>query len=251
MSRLRQTFDIARWEFMRFFKPRDVILTIVIMVGVTGAAYGFSYWQKQSEPVIELAVISPADLPLTDPTFAVTHHPAEREAQLRAQVAAKELDGLLIVASSPAQTALVVRKSPAWIDRLNTALTGIAREQRLHQLGIDQTQLAAALAPVAVTVELTAGASDAGHQRGLAAILVGLMLLSLFLSLSYLFMGITGEKQQRATEQLFSITSAQAIIDGKLLGIAAVAVLYTVQLAGLGLVLYEVVSGGAVDWLLA
>ena len=54
--------------------------------------------------------------------------------------------------------------------------------------------------------------------------LVGLMLYGVFVSLSFFFVGITGEKRDRVTEQVVAAVSPQTWIDGKLLGITLAAI---------------------------
>ncbi len=249
MRRRQQVLEIARWEFLRFFKLRDLILSIVIVGGLWGAIYGISYWQERSQPVVELAVIAPMELALDDQRFNVTVFEAEREQELRDRISNEELDGLLMICDDEAT--VVARKQPHWLGDVQVAVDGALREARLDALGISQAQLQAALAPIAINMELTEGETTGVEEsKAMAGALIGLVMMSLFFGVTYLFMSITGEKQQRVSEQMFSMTSAQTLIDGKLLGIAAVAVLGTIQLSAIGLAGFELAKGGAVGWAL-
>ena len=249
MRRRRQVLEIARWEFLRFFKLRDLILSIVIVGGLWGAIYGISYWQERSQPVVELAVIAPMELALDSERFKVTVYKAEREQELRERISSEELDGLLMICDDEAT--VVARKQPHWLGDVEQAVNAALRETRLDALGISQAQLQAALAPIPINMELADGpAQGLQESKAMAGALIGLVMMSLFFGVTYLFMSITGEKQQRVSEQIFSMTAAQTLIDGKLLGIAAVAVLGTIQLSAIGLAGFELAKGGAVGWAL-
>lgn len=72
---------------------------------------------------------------------------------------------------------------------------------------------------------LPASTSDPQEIRTTGAnLLVGLMLYAVFVSLSFFFVGVTGEKRDRVTEQVVAAVSPQTWIDGKLLGITMAAV---------------------------
>ncbi|MCG8421224.1 MAG: ABC transporter permease [Proteobacteria bacterium] len=249
MSYRKQVLDIACWEFLHFFKLRDLIISIVLVGGVSLAIAGFSYWQERSRPVIELAVISPIELALDSEHFDVKAHGPTQKDQLEAAVARGELAGLLVV--TPPRATLLAPREPLWLDEISAAVTAAVQNFQLDRLGIDRAQLEVAMAPVAIAVELVGGqTTHSDDSITLSMILTGLMLVMLITGIGYLFVGVTGEKQQRVAEQIFSITSAQALIDGKIVGIAAVSMLSTLQLGAIGLVVYELVKGGALGWAL-
>lgn len=246
--RRSQVLEIARWEFLRFFKWRDLILSVVLVGGVGLVGYGFAYWQEKTTSQVDLAVIAPVAIPLPEERFALEAHEPEAESRLREAVMRGDLDGLLIVEAEGGR--LVVRKDPTWKGWVVGAAQSAIQGQRLTALGVDLEALARALAPVEIEVELTAGTGGAG-ARTLALVLAIAMLLTVTTGLGYLFMGITGEKQDRVSEQLFSIASARALIDGKLLAVAGLAVINVVEMAGFGLIGYEIFNRGGVARLLS
>ena len=79
------------------------------------------------------------------------------------------------------------------------------------------------------------GGVGSSSSRLYANILLGLGLLILFNGFASLFAGITGEKQQRITEQMLSMVSPQSWIDGKLIGLAGAAAVGTLFLAVTGI----------------
>jgi ABC-2 type transport system permease protein len=243
MSR-RQVLEIARWEFSRYFKLRDLVITILLITGITAASWGFSWWQNRSLDTVRVAVVSP--IPIAERSGRIVFEPHEGDAlpALRAAVDAGELGGVLVIELSPAPAVrLVVDREPAWRDDVEAAATAALHAHRIAQLGVSAEELAAALAPIALELELPRGATRAGSARLAAILAIGAMLATLFFGLTYLFMGITGEKQQRVTEQVFVMTSPQALVDGKLLGVGVLAVVITAQTAGIGVVAWDVFGG--------
>jgi ABC-2 type transport system permease protein len=82
-------------------------------------------------------------------------------------------------------------------------------------------------------------------ERLVAAIFIGLVIMSVFSSMAYLLTGITGEKQLRVTESITAIIPPQAWIDGKIVGIGAYS-LATIGNMVLGSVL--LVSVARLNW---
>jgi ABC-2 type transport system permease protein len=241
MSAWKQTLEVARWEVARFFKWRDVVLSIAIIVAISATTWAVSAWQKSSRDKTRVAVIS--ELALAAPSeFELLVRPAAEESELRDQVADGKLDGLVIVDAATAR--VVVRKEPAWLDDLAASINEAVRARRLADLGVDVQRVEAALAPMPLAIELTSG-SHRGSAKLAALILVGLMLFTLFLGTAYLFTSITGEKQQRATEQLFTMTTAQVLIDGKLLGACAMGVISVVQMIAVSIVAWWAFSSSS------
>lgn len=241
MTAWRQTLAVARWDLQRFFKWRDVVLSVVITAVIAGVSYAASAWQRSSRDVVRLAAIS--DLALTGgDRLEVELRPASDEEALRAEVARGDRDGLLL--ASAERVRVIARKEPVWLGDVGALVTAAAQARRLAALGVSAAQVSAALAPVPLAVELTSG-SHRGSARTAALILVGVMLFTLFIGTSYLFMAITGEKQQRATEQLFTMTTPQVLIDGKLLGVSALGAIAVVQMGGVGLVMWHAFSSGS------
>ena len=66
------------------------------------------------------------------------------------------------------------------------------------------------------------------------------MLTGILLGNSYLFIAITGEKAQRITEQIITAITPQSWIDGKILGLAVLALVHLLSYV-LGYFLYRMV----------
>lgn len=223
----RMVLEIARWEFLRFFKIKEQIVTFVIMFLFGFGAYGAARLVDRIKgQKAKVAVVNPEVLPFeVRPEGRVEIVPADRpEADLAEAVGRKEIDGLLVFESDD-RARLLVAGLPAWVDDLSTALTAARQARRLQQARLSPDELSSMLVPFEVDVAYhPAGTKPSSTAERIAAgIFVVLVVFGVFLGLAYLFTGITGEKQLRVTEQVISAVSPQTWIDGKILGISALA----------------------------
>lgn len=237
---LRASLAVARWEFRRFVKPKQVFWTLVLSIAAGGAGYFLNWLSERSSratatiALIDTAGLDPASVPVADGLTMTRRAPEEIDA-LRQHVAAGELDGLVIVTAFDSAE-LVVRRDPVWRAALEARLAAAARARRLSEAGLSPAQLQALLAPVRTRVTFTeyGGGRPA---RILAVIVTAAVMYGVFVAAAYIFVSITGEKQLRVTEQVMSSISPQAWMDGKIIGIAGVAAVGIATL-GLGVLLF-------------
>jgi len=257
MTRAQQVRIIAWWEFNRFVKWRQQFIGIAVMLGLSAMIGGVTKLITGARgKQVEVAVVGAATLgfPLPD-VDGVTWLPeryGDAEA-LRAAVAADSVGGGLIIAADGGGEVLVRRKS-AWTTRVAPAFTQAHQAAAFGQLPLSAEQRRALEAPFAVRITAlgTGGGASAGSSRLYANILLGIGLVVLFNGFASLFVGITGEKQQRITEQMLSMVSPQSWIDGKILGLAAAAVVGTVMMVATALVAFLMlprIFGGSVPTL--
>jgi ABC-2 type transport system permease protein len=122
------------------------------------------------------------------------------------------------------------------------ALTQARQAHAFATLPMGATERAALLAPFAVsvsTVTLKNGGTDASTRLITGGILM-FGILVLFNGFASLFTGITGEKQQRITEQIIAIVTPQTWMDGKILGLAGAALAGTLLFSATALALFSV-----------
>ncbi len=233
MTRWREVATIARWEFHRFVKWRQQLIGVLVMLGLGGLFGGVGKMvSKAHTKPVDVAVVGAAGLsyplPPVDGVTWVTEGLLD-EAAARAALAADTVDGALLIAPDGSGEVLVKRKS-AWTARIAPAFTKAGHAATYSQLSISDAQRRALEAPFAVRVTTleTGAAGSVGSSRLYANVMLGLGLAVLFSGFASLFAGITGEKQQRITEQMLSMVSPQSWIDGKILGLAGAAIVGTV-----------------------
>ena len=228
MSKRRPEVEIARWEFLRWFKWKDQILTLIISCGIGVLVWGGrALLERQSRDPVTIRVINHDLLPVALPEgggFLLQAAPADSEAALRQAVTQRAVEGLLILRSAD-EAELVVSRLPRWRDELQDQLTRTRVQSKVRALGLPNEQVADAFQSFSLRLVFDAGADrPAGlAEKITAGVIIGLMLLGLLVSFAYQFITITGEKQLRVTEQIISAVSPQQWIDGKILGLSAFA----------------------------
>ncbi len=242
MSEWPARFQVAQWEFQRFVKPNQLVISFVIMLMMGALGYGVSRVARRADTKPrQVAVVNGAALGL-DRSHSIGNlsfvpaGPSQLDS-LRGALGARDLDGILILSGADSAT-LVVRRNPPWKMSLETHLAAARQRLRLAETGIAPGQLTAILAPVAVTTEFQSG-SDGRGARLAAFVAIGVVLYGVFTSMAYMLVSVTAEKQLRVTEQVVSAISPQTWIDGKILGIASVAVVNVL-----------IFLGGAIVWVL-
>jgi len=224
-------FEIARWEFQRWFKWKDQIVTLAVSLALSLAIWGGMALLASDGDAVKISVIGQEILPLKIPAGSrLELQAAERqdEERLRELVGRDEIAGLLIIKGVEAAE-LLVYKEPFWKSELEQRLTEARTQVKIQEFRIPSEQLADAMRPMTLSTTI--------HQEGLAptstaekiaaGLVIGVMLFGIFVGSAYQFVAITGEKQLRVTEMIVSAVTPQQWIDGKILGVSAYALAFT------------------------
>ncbi|MBE0564527.1 MAG: ABC transporter permease [Krumholzibacteria bacterium] len=223
----KRSWTVARWEFLRFAKTKDLIIGTLVLTGVYGGGQLFGeFVAARANQQRTVAVVDAARLDLHEPrelgTFRLvpeTRAPAVVDSLLLAA----ELDAALVRVEGGWQ--LRARRDHGWLDGLRLQVGALVREAALVRLEPDPRMLAVLAAPVEIpTVLVDPGAAGGGQRAGVMVVVfvVGAMLLGLLTGFSYVFVAITAEKTQRTTESLLSVLRPQEWIDGKIIGLTGV-----------------------------
>lgn len=224
---LRTTWTVAKWEFHRNFKLKDQVIGLVSLL--VGAAIGFGAVRlARSANKVELAVIG------AGPTFAIPEYGIFKlatgehtEQEWRDRVEERKIDGLLIVSSTkevPFRAELFVRKEPVWLQELRPIVQNERTLRRMQEANIAPSTFAEILSPVNIDVVALANRDVSKTDKFVAFGLLGAMIITSWIGLAFMMTGITGEKQQRVTEQIVSAIRPQMWIDGKLIGITGASI---------------------------
>ncbi len=245
-------FEIARWEFQRWFKWKDQILALLVSAALALVIWGGKALLDKEDAPLKLAVLGRNLLPfelVSDGRLVLQEAEAQDEQRLRALVGTGELEGLLMIKSSESAE-LFVYKEPFWKNELEERLREARMQMVIQQLRISPEELAEAMQPVALKVTI----HERGHsptstaEKIAAGLALGLMLLGTFIGAAYQFVAITGEKQLRVTEMIVSAVSPQQWIDGKILGVSAYALAFTLTTGASALLFVFVAQALGSSW---
>lgn len=220
MKYIRQVITVTRWEFSRFFKPKNEVIGIVIMLVLSALFYfGGRYASSGSDKKIELFVYDQTDEALTETLkshYALNRIPKEEKEKFIGTLS-KEREKALLEQDSE-RFVLYAYKNTRAIKKLKAHLTEYHQQRTMEKIGLSPGELTSVLSPAHVA-EVFLFTGNSGNRLVLSYFFAGLMLLAVFLSFAYQFTAITGEKQLRITEQIVSAISPQVWMDGKILGI--------------------------------
>lgn len=237
MTNARHVWIVTQWEFRRFFRWKDQLFSLAIFLLVSIVWTGSAFVAGLPGSTVTIA-LDGIDIPTkTHGRFTFVPAPAAPAARARA-LQDGTVQGVLS-RRSDGGFGLLVAKDPTYRAELTGVLDGIVRRERLEVAGVTAAALQHILEPAVLDVRFAnPERARVGRAEKIAALCcVGIMLIAIFTSLSYLLVGITGEKQLRVTESVISAISPQAWIDGKVIGISAYAIVSVANVSvGLGLI---------------
>ena len=255
-----QVIQVAKWEFMHFFKWKQELISKLVMVAIALVVF---FWQSaanftQTSYIVAVLGVNQFTMTQNGYDFVVSD---EGLATLKNNIEAKKLDAVLVIDESKAPIAvtLISQGKMAWQQDLQAGLEQHFGEQISQQLAIEPAQLALLNNPVSLVAEYLDQSVKTENTRssGTAIGVLVLMSVGIFMSFAQVFVSITGEKQQRVTEQLYATMTAQTWVDGKILGqvlLALKAMFSTLISVLLGIAFVQVILKGQtldlsfVDW---
>lgn len=236
MNELRLVLEVARWEFKRFFKIKDFIISLLVLAFIAAAVSGV-FWlmwgkaEKAKVAIIDAGVLKLEASPA--PGFEFVNSQREEEEALRKSVGQQELDGLLIIKSVD-EAELVLSREALWQGNLSELLTKARLQVRLAQAQLQPAEFAEIQKPFTVnTTYDNPGNISTGTERAYAAGFIGVMMLAIASCYMYQFTAITGEKHLHVTEQIVSAISSQVWMDGKIIGISVLGLVTVLIYGGL------------------
>ncbi|MGP9799748.1 ABC transporter permease [Rheinheimera sp. NSM] len=213
----RQSLIVAKWEFLRFFKWKQQLISYLLMLGVMAAVALWSFFTDESRQQYRIAV--PAQLEIANTEQFQFQRPGisftEQLAQMRS-----DQSWHAVVSFDQDELVLHTLTGKKWLAQLETTLQQHYRQLSAAKMGLSTTQLDQLEQPVTISTRYL-DQNYKGKDTPEKMIALGALIL-LFVGLSTAFgqvlVSITGEKQQRVTEQLYAIVTPQQWMDGKVLG---------------------------------
>lgn len=237
--RWKSTWNVTRWEFNRFFKWKDMIKGLLFFLffgfigGVTASWLTSDSISIPNVAVTDYSVFSPSDFETEE--IAFFDHTQTAAEELAIKMEAGEVDAILTI-HSPDEATIRMPNDRAWLMNLRQILQDLRLEQKLQQFEIDRGVYSALEEEVVLNREFDSGSESSVADKVVAGIAIFLVLMAVFMGFAYQFTAITGEKQQRITEQVISAIDPQTWIDGKILGITGIGLVYVVFYGGLSLI---------------
>ena len=246
MNDFKLVWEVAKWEFKRWFKLKEQIITLAIAALISLFIFGGkNILEKFSDDEINLALINNAQLKLIFDenskirTIGKENHEYET---LIKELGEKTVDGILVIKDLD-NVELIVNKEHSWLNELQRVVNEARQQLKLKQSSISTAQLQDIFSQLDLKIiytEAQRSKSSLG-EKITAGVFIGLMLVGIFLGLAYQFVAITGEKQLRITEVIVSTITPQTWIDGKILGISLLSLVLLITYA-LSTIIFVVVS---------
>lgn len=243
---IKLVYEVAKWEFNRWFKLKDQIITLLISAFISLLIFGGkALIEKLSDDKVELVIINSDVLPIklsNESKIKLLKKEFTEIDEQKKLLAEKEIRGILIL-NDIDNIELTVNKEPVWLGELQEVLTSARQQIKLKQSNIspDELKIIFQQAQIRMNYTETKRERSSAGEKVSAGIFIGLMLLGIFFGLSYQFVAITGEKQLRITEVIASAISPKTWIDGKILGLSLLSLVLLVTSA-LSTVVFIIVS---------
>ncbi len=213
----RQSLVVAKWEFLRFFKWKQQLISYLLMLAVMAAVALWSYFTDESRQQYRIAVPATFSIENTQ-QFQFQRPSISLDAQLKQMQQDDSWHAVLTEQDGTVSIHTLTGKK--WLAQLEQVVQQHYRQLTAQQMGLNPTQLALLEQPVTIHTEYLDQAYK-GKDTPEKMIAMGTLIL-LFIGLSTAFgqvlVSVTGEKQQRVTEQLYAILTPQQWMDGKVLG---------------------------------
>lgn len=221
ISRVRQ---VAIFEFLRFFKWKQELLTVGLMLLGFILAFLWPVIVGLFDSEQRIAVIGNGELPVVSKVEFERLPPVDQQRAIDS--IGDNYDGVLIIDGY--EMTLHVEKSSSWQDRLRPELQSWMQGRKFSALELTDEQRAFYQEDISIAMFYTSRADDedaeaAESERRGRGLITGGILMLLFIGVingfALMMSSITQEKQTRVTEQLLTLLRPQEWMDGKIIGI--------------------------------
>ncbi len=220
MNYYKQVLTVTMWEYRRFFKLKNDLMGIGIMLILFMITYfGGRFAFKESKEKIPLTVTTAMDSELKEmlsAAFTLNQIPQSGQQAYIQQIASSK-EGMLLLQTDDGFT-LHSWKKFSKLKKIAETLDAYHQKKTMQQIALSPENLQKVLMRASLKEDFLYKSGQQG-RRILSFFFAGLMILVVFLSFAYQFTAITGEKQLKITEQIISAITPQVWMDGKIFGI--------------------------------
>lgn len=213
------TWNIAVFEFKRYFKWKQEIISLVLMLAGIGFSVAWPYVKSTLDKDYQVAVIGATQLPKVDGFQFSEISPSTRKEVI--DHLGEQWHGVLEV--SQGQVQMTFKEKASWQAKLKNSLQQWQQERQIAQLPLtpEQRRQIAELPDIQTTLLIPEKDGKSDKEREiLSGALLFLLMMGVMSGFGFLFAGITSEKQNRVTEQLLTLITPAQWIQGKILGIS-------------------------------
>ncbi|QYK05436.1 ABC transporter permease [Shewanella zhangzhouensis] len=239
-------WKIAVFEFKRFLKWKQELATLAIMLVIIASMSAWPQIKGWIDKDYRVAVVG--DTMPAIAGYQFTRVGDDRIDEVQANLG-KDWDLLLIIRAG--ELKLVGEKSTSWLEKLTPQLQRWHQQQLIAALPLSAEQQKVIddlpTVDISYTRESLADEKARKLKRIVGIVYLSVLVTGFFASFGLMFTAITGEKQQRVTEQLLTLVAPREWIDGKIIGVSLFS-LKTIATYGLITVLIiqgaSLISGG-------
>jgi ABC-2 type transport system permease protein len=261
----RQVRLVTAWEFMHFFKWKQEIISKLIMLAIAAIVFVWQTVKDDSDPSYWIGVVSENSeiaIPSSIGPFEFETAPGKIDELLELLDDEPLYDAVIelkVGEKGKHKVKIHSSEKTEWLNDLQQTVSQHYSQLYAQQLGLELEQLSLLSEPVLFEQLYTDdNVKEDEKESSVTAIGMAFLLMAgVFTAFAQIFASITGEKQQRVTEQLYSCITAQTWIDGKILGnlLHGLKAMFTMSISGiLGYTFIQVViageplSFGFIDW---
>ncbi len=222
MTYLKQLWTVSMWEYKRFFKIKNELIGIAIMLIVSLIMiWGGSFIKSLKSDVADLTVIDNIDNSLVsalETKFNIIKVPLSDQDKVIERIVEDHKGNLLLINEDSYE--FISWKEPAQLSLLKSILNEYHRDLKMTKLGITEDNLKNIFSPIDLETTYLEGSIS---RNSLVYFFTILTVMAITLSFSYQSNAITGEKRLKITEQIISAIKPQTWMDGKIVGITITA----------------------------
>ncbi|MBI3714111.1 MAG: ABC transporter permease [Burkholderiales bacterium] len=213
------TWNIALFEFKRYFKWKQEIISIVLMLAGIGFSIVWPFVKSTLDKDYQVAVIGATHAPKVEGFQFSEISPTTRKEVV--ENLGENWHALLEV--NQGQLHLTFKEKASWQAKLKSSLQQWQQERQIAQLPLtpEQRRQIAELPEIQTNLLIPEKDGKSDKERELlSGALLFLLMIGVMSGFGFLFAGITSEKQNRVTEQLLTLITPAQWIQGKILGIS-------------------------------